>query len=167
MSGAFKIELTAILPKGDIINVKQLMGVIRGAGVEVGRGMRTDLEKTTRTWKHKPIFTIRIDTKGDALVSVFTDSLIYYFVSHGTEPHIIKPRRKKVLAFNVPFTAKTKVRWIGSRNGSRGKLQVFSKGVHHPGTEARDYDDVLSKKWQPKFEILMQRRIDNAIDARS
>lgn len=167
MSGAFKIELTAILPKGDIINVKQLMGVIRGAGVEVGRGMRTDLEKTTRTWKHKPIFTIRIDTKGDALVSVFTDSLIYYFVSHGTEPHIIKPRRKKVLAFNVPFTAKTKVRWIGSRNGSRGKLQVFSKGVMHPGTEAREYDQVVTDKWQPKFEILMQRRIDNAIDARS
>ena len=167
MSGAFKIALTAILPKGDIINVKQLMGVIRGAGVEVGRGMRTDLEKTTRTWKHKPIFTIRIDTKGDALVSVFTDSLIYYFVSHGTEPHIIKPRRKKVLAFNVPFTAKTKVRWIGSRNGSRGKLQVFSKGVMHPGTEAREYDQVVTDKSQPKFEILMQRRIDNAIDARS
>lgn len=167
MAKTLDITLRAITPKGEIINAKKLMGVIRGAGVEIGRGIRTDLEKTTRTWKHKPIFTIHIETKGDALVSVYTDNLIYYFVSHGTEPHIIKPRRKKFLAFGVPFQAKTRVRWIGSRNGSRGKLQVFSKGVHHPGTEAREFDKVVSDKWQPKFEILMKRRIDNAIDARS
>lgn len=164
----FKVELKALISdKRDVINVKKIMGAIRGAAVEIGRGMRADFEKTTRTWKHKPIFTIKIATSGEALVSVFTDNQIYIWVSGGTKPHMIRPRNAKVLAFNVPFQAKTRVRWIGSRNGMKGKLRVYSKGVKHPGTEAREYDQVVYDIWQPKFELLMERRINNAVDARS
>lgn len=167
MASKTAVELHAIVPKDDIVNVKSIIGVIKGAGVEIAKKVRVDLLKTTRTWKHRVIFTIKLDVGSEAVATVYTDDEIYNYVSGGTKPHWIKPRRAKFLAFGVPFRAKTRVGFIGSSNGKRGNTMVFSRGVYHPGTEARDFDKVIAEKWQPVYEQLMQRRIDNAIDARS
>ncbi|MFD8774471.1 hypothetical protein [Streptomyces sp. NPDC059916] len=43
------------------------------------------------------------------------------YVLDGTRPHIIRPRRKKALRFDV------------------GGRTVFAKVVHHPGTKANDF----------------------------
>lgn len=162
------VELTAILPKGDVINIKAMMGVIKGGSVEIAKKVRVDLQKTTRTWKHRVVFVIKIGVGNDeSQVTVYTDDDIYNYVSGGTKPHWIKPRRAKALRFGVPFKAKTRVGFIGSSNGKRGDTLVFSKGVYHPGSEARDFDKVIADKWQPVYVELMQRRIDNAVDARS
>lgn len=166
MPNRTKVGLEAVVPSKDIINVKQLMGVIKGVGLEVTRGMRKDFEKTTRTWKHRVIFTIQINVNDTALAMVYTDDDIYNFVNGGTRPHIIKPRKAKFLAFGVPFKAKTRVRFLGSGNGSKGKTMILSKGVKHPGSEAREFDQVITGKWLPVYEQLMDRRIENALDAR-
>jgi len=49
------------------------------------------------------------------------------FVEYGTRPHVIRPRRKKVLRFEVD-----------------GKV-VFTTRVYHPGTSPQPY-------WRPSFE---------------
>ena len=161
-----KVSLKAVVPTKDVIDTKQLLGVIKGAAVETARGMRADFLKTTRTWKHRVVFTIQITVDGNAQATVYTDDDIYNYVNGGTKPHMIKPRRKKRLAFGVPFRAKTRVGFLGSGNGKRGNTMVFSKGVMHPGTDARNFDKVIADKWQTPYEQLMQRRVDNAIDAR-
>lgn len=161
-----RVRLRAITPSKDVINTKQIMGVIKGATVETARGMRTDFQKTTRTWKNKPVFVIQITVDGDAQATVYTDNLIYQFVSGGTRPHMIRPKNAKVLRFGVPFLSKTKVRWLSSRNGKRGNTMIYSKGVMHPGTEPRDFDLEIAAKWLPRYEILMERRINNALEVR-
>lgn len=167
MPNGMNIKLEAVVPKQDVVDVKKLLGVIRGAQLEVARGMRTDLQKTTRTWKTKVIFVIKVTGVSEAVIEVYTDNQIYAYVTYGTKPHIIRPRRGKVLAFGKPFRAKTSVRWLGSRNGVKGTQTVYAREVHHPGTEARMFHEVIADKWQPVFTALLQRRIDNAVFARS
>lgn len=168
MAKNLEITIKAITTKDDIINVKQLLGVIKGASVEAAKAVRKDMEKTTRTWKHKPVFVIKIAVgNGEAQATVYTDDAIYSYVTLGTKPHIIRPRKAKFLAFLTPFKAKTRVRFIGSSNGKRGNIPVYAKEVHHPGTEAREFHIVIAEKHQAGYSELMQRRINNAVVARS
>lgn len=56
-------------------------------------------------------------------VTVGSDLEYAAFVNDGTKPHIIRPRRAKVLRFNV------------------GGQTVFARVVNHPGTKARPFLD--------------------------
>ena len=167
MPKRFNATLTAITVKKDVIDVYKLLGVIAGVNLETVKGIRTDLQKTTRTWKHKVLFTIQIDKSGGGEVSVYTDNEIYSYVNYGTKPHIIRPRNAKRLAFYTPFKAKTRVRFLGSGNGMKGNNLVLTQEVHHPGTEAREWDIVISEKWQPLHAAKMARRIEQAVNART
>lgn len=53
-------------------------------------------------------------------------------VEFGTRPHIIRPRRGKVLAWGGPRTLAG-----GLRKG--GRPTNFARLVHHPGTKAKPY----------------------------
>lgn len=163
----FNAKLTAITIKKDVINIKQLLGVIAGVNLETAKSVRTDLQKTTRTWKTKVLFTIEIGKDGTGSATVYTNNEIYAYVNYGTKPHIIRPRNGRFLTFYTPFKAKTRVRFLGSGNGSKGNNFVLTKEVHHPGTEAREWDIVIAEKWTQPHADKMQRRITNAIDARS
>lgn len=162
------ITLKALKYSGNVIDVRELTGVMRGFAVETAKKIRADLEKTTKTWKHKVIFTIKIGSAGSEVqATVQTDDEIYGWVTHGTKPHIIRPRNAKVLRFFTPYGAKTRVRWIGSSKGSRGNRVVYAKEVHHPGTKAREFHIVIAEKHQAAYSEGMQRRINNAIIART
>jgi hypothetical protein len=88
------------------------------------------------------------------------------WVNNGTKPHVIVPRRAARLVFKVGgFRAKTVPGAIRSRKGARGKNLVFAKVVHHPGTEARKFDEVIQKKWLVEFPKLVQMAIDSAVGA--
>ena len=47
---------------------------------------------------------------------------------------------------------KTRVKTIGSTSGSKGNTVVAAKVVHHPGTDARDFDEIIQEKWQKRLE---------------
>lgn len=166
MPKQFNAKLTAITVNKAVIDTYKILGVIAAVNLETAKGIRTDLQKTTRTWKHKVLFTIKIDKSGGGEVTVYTDNEIYGYVNYGTKPHIIRPRNAKRLAFYTPFKAKTRVRFLGSGNGLRGKNLVLSQEVHHPGTEAREWDVVIAEKWQPVHAAKMKRRIEQAVEAR-
>lgn len=129
----------------------------------VGIDVKADFEKTTRTWKHKPIFRIAAkSTASEASVNVSTTDKIYGYVDQGTRPHIIRPRRARFLNFSSKFKPKTKVRKITSTSGMTGKRDVFAKVVHHPGTEAREFAQEIQAKWQPKLKTRIESAINRA-----
>lgn len=127
---------------------------------EVGREMVLDFRETTRTWKHKPKFELLTAVNPNVEVLVGTDDEIYGYVNDGTRPHTIRPKRAKALAFKWggkgSYMPKTKPKVIGSTPGGPRGPQVAFPEVHHPGTEARNFDDEIEKKWRPKFRRLCE-----------
>jgi hypothetical protein len=49
---------------------------------------------------------------------------------------------------------------IGSGGGSKGGATVFTKRVQHPGTDAREFSEVIAEKWEEQLPMLLQRAID-------
>jgi len=135
---------------------------------QAGRDIIKDFEKTTATWKNKPVFEMQISLSGGLQVEVYTESEIYKFVDKGTKPHDIWPgfytgkSDKKVLAFSSKSTPKTIPGVIGSGPGSRGKVDTFRPYVKHPGTKARRFSEEIEKKWQKIFKTRMEQALKQA-----
>lgn len=79
--------------------------------VDTGRLRASIKGRASRTWTLRPQYAV-------------SSNVDYAPMVHdGTRPHIIRPRTKQVLKFNV------------------GGQVVFAKVVHHPGTRARPFLD--------------------------
>lgn len=129
----------------------------------VGNAMKKDFESTTKTWNHKPTFTVDVSTKGQGpAVLVGTSDEIYGYVNDGTKPHDIYPKKAKVLRFQSGYSAKTSPGVIGSSSGGASGPTMFSRHVRHPGTKARNFDETIEKKWQPKFKREMEEAMAKA-----
>lgn len=129
----------------------------------VGNAIKKDFEATTKTWNHKPSFTVDVSTKGQGpAVLVGTSDEIYTYVNEGTKPHAIFPRKAKVLRFQGGYKAKTSPGNIGSSAGGASGPTLFRPFVQHPGTKARKFDEVIAKKWQPLFKKEMQAAMAEA-----
>ena len=130
---------------------------------KMAREITADFQKTTATWDHKPKFEQQVSLTGPGpVVLVGTDDLIYKFVDEGTKEHDIfagyytGKSNKRVLVFPGTFTAKTVPGIIGSRAGSKGGETVKRPFVHHPGTKARRFTEVIKGKWEKRFKSDMQ-----------
>jgi hypothetical protein len=120
-------------------------------------GAKVDFETTTATWQHKVGFSI--DKQDDRRI-VGTDDEIYHFVNKGTKPHTIVAHGRALVFPGGGFRPKTRVKVIGSSGGSKGSGTVFRPVVHHPGTDAREFDQAIAEKWQKQLPVIMQRAID-------
>lgn len=118
-------------------------------------------ERTTATWSKRPTFAVKITRKG---FTVSTDSPIFGYVDEGTRPHRIMPKRPGgVLRFQSPFRAKTSPGSIGSGSGSTGGDTVFSRGVNHPGTKARNFTETIQKRIDKVKADVMQAEINKVV----
>lgn len=118
-------------------------------GIEkTGKDIKSDYEKTTKTWQHKPTFIIEssLDPKGPEVL-VGTDDEIYGYVDRGTSV-------RRALMTN-DFSPKTKKGVIGSSSG-RGGVVYVDKRLSLPGIEARDFSKTIEKKHQPRFKRAME-----------
>lgn len=120
--------------------------------------VRTDYEKTTKTWQHKPTFLIKF-APDRMSAQVYTTSKIYGWTDAGTKPHLIKPKGNYPLRFNVPFVPKTRVMQINSFSGRRGNVTVAARVVHHPGTKARKFTPVILRAHKRMFQRRLQQEI--------
>jgi len=130
-----------------------------------GEFMRRDFEKTTKSWKHKPVFEVLVEAGPPAVVLVTTDDKNYSYVDLGTEEHIILPVKAKVLKFSSGYKAKTTPGVIGSSAGGPFGADVFSRGVIHPGNAPRNFSKEIAKEWKPKFKNRMQTAMGRAAQA--
>jgi hypothetical protein len=128
---------------------------------ETKQQMLKDYRDTTSTWKHKVKFTASLPrfVNGSYMIAVGTDDLIYGYVDKGTKRHIIRPKRARVLRFRGGYTAKTIPLAIRSRSGGSFGATVFSRGVMHPGTEARKFTEVIAARGQAKFEKALRAKL--------
>lgn len=91
------ISITPIVPK-EVFNIDavrlELLNALRAQGREIQR----EYKATTKTWKHKPKFEMKISLKRmapEASVIVWTDDRIYGYVDRGTQPHPIVPKKQR------------------------------------------------------------------------
>lgn len=148
-----KVRLETILPDKDFFSTDRVLRELKGALDHTGNIIRDDFKKTVRTWRRKVMFT-KVGPRnvggGKLAVDVFTDNLIYFFVSGGTRRHPIPktPKTTGFLVFQSGYTAKTRPGVVGSRaGGPRGPIRR-ARQVIHPGTKARDFDKVIAKRRQ-------------------
>ena len=132
-------------------------------GRDFGDIVQRKLQSATRTWEHKPEFKIDVLSEGSASarVMVSTDSKIFGYVNDGTRPHTIVPKRPGgVLAFNSRFSPKSRPGSLQARRGFSGPPVRFSRGVRHPGTQARKFDELAKRQAQTEGSKKVLERIN-------
>jgi hypothetical protein len=128
----------------------------------IAEDAKKDFEATTETWKNKPVFEI---VKQPRSYIVVTKDPVYAYVDKGTKPHRIRPVNANVLAFQGGYQAKTTPRVIASRSGGPSGPVVFSVGVMHPGTEARQFTKTILDKWQKKVAPTMRIALKGGLES--
>lgn len=140
---------------------RQLPEVLDEAVRQSALDAQTMYQTTVATWTHQPTFVLQHENTGRW--GIKTDSEIYGYVDKGTPPHEIVARRAPLLRFTVPFTAKTKPRFIASYAGSRGDQWVSKKSVHHPGTKARQFSQIIQQRAQAPTANRLRAALKQAI----
>lgn len=145
------------VPK-ELVNTVKLRRAIENALTGEAKAVHVDLSVTTRTWKHRPAFTI--DREDGLKRTVATDDEVFGYVDEGTPPHLIVAHGPGPLVFGVGGHAKTTPRVIGSKAGGKGVTIVRARAVHHPGTAAREFTETVKDKWDDRLPDILQRAID-------
>lgn len=142
-----------------------MLNAMRRAGTAV----RKDFKKTTATWEHKVVFEQSVSLAGPGpVLMVWTEDQIYKWVNDGTRPHEIwagiytGKSDKRALAFPSQSTPKTQPRLLGSGPGGSGGELLFRPYVNHPGTEAREFDEIIQAMWETKFKRQMEQAMSEA-----
>jgi hypothetical protein len=133
----------------------QFRAVIEKEITRETRSIVREYEITVGTWKRKVRFTITISPYEFATVG--TDNEIYGYVDKGTRPHIIRPKKAKMLRFNTVFRAKTIPNQLRNRAGMSAPPVAHALEVHHPGTEARNFTENISKRSEARFSKNMAK----------
>lgn len=155
------VRIKPIIPRGKVPDLAQLVKTeLRREVVNVKR----ELELPTRRWKHKVVFYEKQPSGAQSSgVEIATDSRIFKYVDQGTKPHIIKPRKAKVLAFNSIFKPQTKPNSLNSSAGRNSPPKIFTSLVHHPGTKARNFTRLVLKRSRNRFPKAVDKAIRLAV----
>lgn len=110
---------------------------VNEAGEEAAHRAVDKLKAFTRTWRHKPTFTI---SKRGFTWKVTTDDEVFFYQDEGTDgPYAIRPRRKRALY------------WRGARHPVRV--------VRHPGLTPQDYTGQVQREMRRVFKELMDEEL--------
>lgn len=158
MKRVMEIDIPTALIKDPMKLVKSIDVGMRS----VAEAIAADFDATTNTWRNRPDF--KVTRKGFATFRISTNHFVWGLLNFGTKPHIIRPRRAKMLRFawdgKGSYGAKTSVRWLGSRNARYPSTIVYRRIVRHPGTEARDWIGAVADKYDTIAYKVVQRAID-------
>lgn len=143
---------------------QDVLRVIETTGNETLHAIEDDFKKTARTWRTKVDWIlIQLYPSGNSLTGASgTNNKIYGYVSQGTKPHVIKPKRSKYLRFLSGYRAKTIAGRIGSNAGGAYGTDVYAQTVNHPGTKAREFEETVAAKYQKVIEKRMQEALNKA-----
>lgn len=160
--GKLTFRIEAIVPKDN--NMAAIFkAAYRHALDLVANEIQRDFEDVTRTWKHKPKFTIRVTERGGQLgITISTKDVIFMYVNYGTKAHVIRPKKAKRLTFQVGYSAKSTPGFIGSKVGGASGAFVSAQEVHHPGTEARKFDVAIARRRQKSLQSKMDTALAKA-----
>ncbi len=154
-------ELRATIAKLAELDNKIPNEVLKRAGHRIGEQLIKLLLKPTATWKHKPKITklVRVSKSGLVVLVKINDSP-YVWVTLGTSPRYIRPRRAKRLAFKLGYNAKTTPGSLGAAAGGGFGPVVYSMGVMHPGIEAREFHLLAFEEIKDEALNLIRRELE-------
>jgi hypothetical protein len=143
-------------------------GYLRNGMQKVGQLLLKEHQDATSTWDPKVDFELKVGKIGlqttELTAEVTTDDERYLFVDQGTRPHVIRPRKAKVLAFPTSYTPKTRPGEIGSGHGSKGGPTVYAQEVHHPGTKPRKFSEGIAERSKDTVEGILQEAMQKAAE---
>jgi hypothetical protein len=182
------ISISGFIPR-EVINIDAVRLELLNALRAEGRAIRRDFQKTTRTWKRKPKFEMKVSLRrvaDEGYVEVWTDNEIYSYVNYGTGMYIgrgryrIAPkvrrrwaggtpggrggryrRAARAIAYPSRTTPKTTPGVLGSGPGSRGGPIRVRAWVWHPGIRGRHFDLAVAALVTKTDRF--QTRVDGAI----
>lgn len=147
------------------LEAKRVIRALRNGMSNAARDVVADFKTTTATWKHQPEFKVTEVSAAEWIIS--TDDKVWSMLDDGTKPHIIRPKRAKLLRFQWggqgSYKAKTKPGYLGSSKGKVSGPIVFRKQVRHPGTKPRKWTDAAKVKWDRELGDIVQRAISTEV----
>lgn len=136
------------------LTLTQVFAGIDDAVAKTLDGQKKDLERTVETWDNKPKFETDGPRRvGDTIEgSVSTSDKRFLWVDRGVRPHSIDASPGQ-MHFQRGYRAKTRRRMLSSMAGGKTNTGPWHspRMVDHPGIRAREFTDVVAKKWQAKF----------------
>lgn len=145
--------------KPDALKIDAMIRELEKPVIETINEADKEFAKTYSTWDHKPKFIKKLKVSKVRIIGSTTttekgsSNNPYPFVTRGT-----KVRRALM---SVDFSPKTKPRVLGS-SGGRGGVVYISKKLKRPGIKAREFEDVVMKLEQPKFEQRAKKALQRA-----
>jgi hypothetical protein len=156
------LQFRAILPKK--FNAKAILAEAVKEMKDIHKDANKDFDDTVSTWDTEVKFDKEFQQAAKRIrFFTRTGNEIYGYVSLGTKPHRIRPKRAKALHFMGTYSAKTSPGTIKAKSGGSSGADVFSKGVQHPGTKARNFDVLIAKKWRSPFVKRMTQAVGRGI----
>jgi len=141
-------QLRVFLPKEPFLDADAILRAVENSLTSLAQDVKIDFGVTTQTWGERPEFTIE---SHPGIREVYTEDDIYGYLNRGTAV------RYAVMSHD--FTPKTRTGFIGSNQGSGGKLFVSRKHPM-PGITAREFDKAIQEKWDRLAPQVVQRMID-------
>lgn len=126
------------------------------------REIKKEFQQTVEDWDHDVTFESIISLKSGPSVYVYTNDQIYQWVNDGTADHDIDAAEDDMLQFPIGYTAKTVPGVLQSNAGGEFGPVVKRQHVHHPGFEARNFDELIEKDFRPRFKRMAEEAMRNA-----
>ncbi len=156
------IGIKVILPKKAPFDLGKFQQSAIDTLNDVREGIKQDFENTTATWRNKPIFRGKKASGKSFSAHMWGNTNQWIWVTGGTKPHTIVPRRATRLRFQSGYRRKTTVRKLGSRGGGSFGGTVFANIVRHPGNKPAEFEKVAAEKWEPKLQKMVKQDIKDA-----
>jgi hypothetical protein len=130
--------------------------------------------KVVKSWRNPPTFQARKSVKPTSITlevkPTGPNAEIWKYVSFGTRPHIIVPKRAKALRFQWGGYGSYKPRTTtsGGYNGPGkvvGGKQVFRQQVKHPGNKARNFEKHIARWYKTRFQRVMNEAVKRGVKA--
>lgn len=129
--------------------------------------LRAEFRKTVEGWENKPDFSQKFHNGTDSVSTTVWPSgrnrAQYELVNEGSPSHTITPRRGGLLRFQTGYRPATRPRVIGSGSKQRFGNFISTPQVHHPGFEARAFDETIAEDYYDTFADDMQDAIKEAV----
>jgi hypothetical protein len=160
-----RISIRVTVPN-EILNATAVRNaIIRAQQTNTAPGIKHLFEQTVDGWQNKPDFLQHQEITSDRIaIQVYAGGQYadqYRLVNSGSPPHMI-PSQPGFLRFQTGYRSATRPRIIASRAYTRYGPFRTAFQVHHPGFEAREFDDVIGETYYPTFQQEMQDAINSA-----
>lgn len=162
------IRVTVKIPELVFDSALVRHAIQRTLETKTGPDLSKEFKKTVEGWTNPPRFNPHIHHVQKLSAEVSTESERYNFVNNGTAAHRITPKRAGgLLRFQPGYRAATRPGVIGSSRPSRFGDHISSRGVLHPGVEARNFDEVIAEGYAETFVEDIQDAISMAVEKAS